>query len=105
MVWSGIEKGMWKMPEWSGMEDLKTGMEDKLPYFLTSCILDFVDCIYRKTFTDSDKQYSHRSIIFNIYFIISRPIAVLRFHVWRKQCHKYKFSSLYFPLKFKNKCG
>ena len=22
--------GMWKMPEWNGMEDLKNGMEDNL---------------------------------------------------------------------------
>ena len=24
--------GIWKMPEWNGMEDLKNGMEDNLPY-------------------------------------------------------------------------
>ena len=24
--------------EWNGMEDLKNGMEDRLPYFHTNCI-------------------------------------------------------------------
>ena len=24
--------GIWKMPEWNGMEDFKNGMEDNLPY-------------------------------------------------------------------------
>ena len=24
--------GMWKMPEWYGMEDFKNGMEDNLPF-------------------------------------------------------------------------
>ena len=42
-AWYGMENGMerkfrygiWKMPEWNGMEDLKNGMEDNLPYFHT----------------------------------------------------------------------
>ena len=37
--------GIWKMPEWNGMEDFKNGMEDNLPYFHTNSILDFVHCI------------------------------------------------------------
>ena len=40
-AWYGMENGMeqkfrygiWKMPEWNGMEDFKNGMEDNLPYF------------------------------------------------------------------------
>ena len=38
MVWNGMENGMernfrygiWKMPEWNGMEDFKNGTEDLL---------------------------------------------------------------------------
>ena len=26
---------IWKMAEWNGMEDLKNGMDDNLPYFHT----------------------------------------------------------------------
>ena len=53
MVWNGMERkfryGIWKMPEWNGMEDFKNGMEDNLPYqFHTR----FVHCIYRKKHTD-----------------------------------------------------
>ena len=37
--WNGMERkfryGIWKMPEWNGMEDFKNGMEDNLPYFHT----------------------------------------------------------------------
>ena len=59
-AWYGMENGMerkfrygiWKMPEWNGMEDFKNGMEDNLPYFHTNSILDFVHCIYRKIHTD-----------------------------------------------------
>ena len=40
--------GIWKMPEWNGMEDFKNGMEDNLPYFHTNSILDFAIGIYRK---------------------------------------------------------
>ena len=40
MAWNGKCNGMewkspygiWKMPEWNGMEDFKNGMEDNLPY-------------------------------------------------------------------------
>ena len=40
MVWNGVENGMerkfrygiWKMPEWNGMEDLKNEMERKFRY-------------------------------------------------------------------------
>ena len=32
--------GIWKMPEWNGIEDFKNGMEDNLPYFHTNSILD-----------------------------------------------------------------
>ena len=42
--WNGMERkfwyGIWKMPEWNGMEDFKNGMEDNLPYFHTNSILD-----------------------------------------------------------------
>ena len=48
MVWNGMERkfwyGIWKMPEWNGMEV-------NLPYFHTNSILYFVHCIYRKTYT------------------------------------------------------
>ena len=41
MVWNGkFRYGIWKMPEWNGMEDFKNGMEDNLPYFHTNSILD-----------------------------------------------------------------
>ena len=53
---NGMERkfryGIWKMPEWNGMEDFKNIMEDNLPYFHTNSILDFVHCIYRKIHTD-----------------------------------------------------
>ena len=56
LVWNGMERkfrnGLWKMPEWNGMEDFKNGMEDNLPYFHTNFILDFVHCIYRKIHID-----------------------------------------------------
>ena len=36
-AWYGMERkfryGIWKMPEWNGMEDFKNGMENNLPYF------------------------------------------------------------------------
>ena len=56
MEWNGMENGMewkfrygiWKMPEWNGMEGFKNGMEDNLPYFHTNSILNFVHCIYKK---------------------------------------------------------
>ena len=55
-AWYGMENGMqqkfrygiWKMPEWNGMED-------NLAYFHTGTnsilLLDSVHCIYRKTYT------------------------------------------------------
>ena len=53
MEWNGnCGMGIWKMPEWNGMEDFKNEMEDNLPYFHTNFILDFVHCIYRKMHTD-----------------------------------------------------
>ena len=52
MEWNGMEQkfryGIWKMPEWNGMEDLKNGMEDNPPFFHTHSMLDFVHCIYKK---------------------------------------------------------
>ena len=34
--WNGMERkfqyGIWKMPEWNGMEDFKNGMADNFPY-------------------------------------------------------------------------
>ena len=51
MEWK-FRYGIWKMPEWNGMEDFKNGMEDNLPYFHTNSILEFVHCIYRKIHTD-----------------------------------------------------
>ena len=53
MVWSGMERkfryGVWKMPEWNGMEDFKNGMEGNLPYqFHTKfCALYLRKNIYR----------------------------------------------------------
>ena len=56
--WKGIERkfryGIWKMPEWNGMEDFKNGMEDNLPYFHTNSILDFAHGICRKIYTGSE---------------------------------------------------
>ena len=50
--WNGLKRkfryGIWKMPEWNGMEDFNSGMEDNLPYFHTNSILNFVHCIYKK---------------------------------------------------------
>ena len=48
--------GIWKMPEWNGMEDFKNGIEDNLLYFHTNSILDFAHGIHRKIYTDSDNQ-------------------------------------------------
>ena len=48
--------GIWKMPEWNGMEDFKNGMEDNLPYLHTNSILDFAHGIYKNIHTDSDNQ-------------------------------------------------
>ena len=52
MVWNRMEwkfrYGIWKMPEWNGMEDFKNGMEDNVPYFHTNFTLDFVQCIYKE---------------------------------------------------------
>ena len=48
--------GIWKMPEWNGMEDFKNGMEDNLPYFHTNSTLDFAHRIYRKIYTENDNQ-------------------------------------------------
>ena len=49
---NGMERkfwyGIWKMPEWNGMEDFKNGMEGNLPYFLSNSILDFASGIYKK---------------------------------------------------------
>ena len=54
--WNGMKRkfryGIWKMPEWNGMEDFKNGMEDNLPYFHTNSLLDFVHCIYSNMHTD-----------------------------------------------------
>ena len=47
MEWK-FRYGIWKMPEWNGMEDFKNGMEGNLPYFHTKPILDFEHGIYRK---------------------------------------------------------
>ena len=50
--WNGMERkfwyGIWKMPEWNGMEDFKNGMEDNLPYFHTNSILNFVHVVTEK---------------------------------------------------------
>ena len=42
--------GLWKMPEWNGMEDFKNGMEENLPYFDTNSILDFVHFLQKNTY-------------------------------------------------------
>ena len=55
-AWYGMERkfryGIWKMPEWNGIEDFKNGMEGNLPSFHINFILDFVHCIYRKIHTN-----------------------------------------------------
>ena len=43
-----FRNGIWKMPEWNGMEDFKDGMEDNLPYFHNNSVLDYDHGIYRK---------------------------------------------------------
>ena len=51
LKWNRMQRefryGIWKMPEWNGMED-------NLPYFDTNSILDFAHGINRKMHTDSD---------------------------------------------------
>ena len=63
--WNGMERkyqyGIWKMPEWNGMEDFKNGMEDNLPYFHTDSIPDL--CI---VFTEKYIAYRCRVVINNI---------------------------------------
>ena len=44
--------GIWKMPEWNGMEDFKNGMEDNLPYFHTNSILYRFCALYLQKNTD-----------------------------------------------------
>ena len=60
MVWNEIERkfrhGIWKMPEWSGLQHFKNKMEDNLPYFHTNFKLEFTHGICRKMYTDSDKS-------------------------------------------------
>ena len=54
MKWK-FRYGIWKIPEWNGMEDFKKEMEDNgLPYFHTNSILDFARGIYKNIYTDSD---------------------------------------------------
>ena len=57
-AWCGMERkfryGIWKMPEWNGMEEFKNGIEDNLPYLHTNSVLDFPHGICRKIYTDSD---------------------------------------------------
>ena len=52
--WNGMERkfrdGIWKRPEWNGMEDFKSGMEDNFPYFQTNSTLDFANGIERKIY-------------------------------------------------------
>ena len=47
MEWNGMERkfrnGIWKMPEWNGMED-------NLPYFHTNSILHFVHFLQKNTY-------------------------------------------------------
>ena len=51
---NGMERkfryGIFKMPEWNGMEDFKNGMKDNLPYFHTNSILDFVHFLQKNTY-------------------------------------------------------
>ena len=58
MVWNGkwnemeekFRYGIWKKPEWIGMEDFKKRMEGHLPNFHTNSILEFAHGIYRKIY-------------------------------------------------------
>ena len=58
MVWNRMEDGMerkfrygiWKMPEWNGMENFKNSKENNLPYFHTNSIQNFAHGIYRKIY-------------------------------------------------------
>ena len=83
--WNGMERkfryGIWKMPEWNGMED-------NLPYFHTNSILDFVHLFTKNT-------YRCRVVInnivtevfnFNICAYYFRQIVVLWLCTLRKQC-------------------
>ena len=57
-AWYGMEDrmeqkfryGIWKMPEWNGMEDFKNEMEDNLPYFQINFTLDFDHGILQKKY-------------------------------------------------------
>ena len=48
--WNKMERkfwyGIWKMPEWNGMEDFKNGMKRNLRYFHTNSMLDFFLLLY-----------------------------------------------------------
>ena len=62
MEWNGnfgVEYGRYQNGI-NGMKDFKNGMENKLPYFHTNSVLDFVHCIYRKN------MYGYRVVINNI---------------------------------------
>ena len=70
---NGMERkfryGIWKMPEWNGMEDFKNGMEDNLPYFHTNSILDFVHFLQKNTYRYRVviKNYVSETFNFNIF--------------------------------------
>ena len=96
MEWNGMENGM----EWNGnfgmeygrcqngMEDLKNGMEDNLPYFHTNSILDLCIVFTEKyiPMLGSDKLLSQKYSTSISAHIICRQIAVLWLCTLRKQC-------------------
>ena len=69
---------IWKMLEWNGKEDNR-------PYFLTNSVLNLMHVIFRKIYTESDKQYFHRSIQHLLVVIRCLLIVVLRLCVLREE--------------------
>ena len=53
---NGMERkfryGIWKMPEWNGVEEFMNGMNDNRLYFHINSVVDFAQCIYTKIYTD-----------------------------------------------------
>ena len=66
MEWNGMERkfwyGIWKMPEWNGMEDFKNGRQSSiLPYQFHTRFCAFFTEKYIPM-SGGDKKYCHRNI-------------------------------------------
>ena len=84
--------GIWKMPEWNGMEDFKNGMEDNLPYqfhtkfcaFFTEKYIPMSDGNKKHCRRNIQLQYLHVIFVYKLQYLgclyckNSEPIASLQ---------------------------